>query len=89
MIIDQYLSTKITTIQEDITLKSVLDTLPSSLKNGEINTEDADANNTLQFLNANVKNRFQSLTTASRASSLWLSHQHPLDIVQTSFVSIP
>ena len=89
MIIDQYLSTKITTIQEDITLKSVLDTLPSSLKNGEINTEDPDANNTLQFLNANVKNRFQSLTTASRASSLWLSHQHPLDLVQTSFVSIP
>ena len=38
---------KYTTIQEDITLKSELDNLYSSFKNGEINIEDVDANNTL------------------------------------------
>ena len=85
-ITDQCLSTLIaekdTTIQEDITLKSELDNLYSSLKNGEINIEDVDGNNALQFLRANLKNQLQNLTTALRTASLWLNYQYLLELVR-------
>ena len=91
-IIDQCLSTlmgkKYTTIQEEITLKSELHNLYSSLKNGEINIKDVDANNTLQFLCTNLKNQLENLTTASRTTSLWLCYQYLLDLVQNFIRSL-
>ena len=69
-------------IRQDITLKSELDNVYSSFKNKEINIEDVDANNTLQFLRANLKNQLQNLTTASRTASLWLSYQYLLELAR-------